>query len=332
MTEFSVPPRRRNLRADISRCGTRRVRLLPVMMILTAAVACAAAETAPVQPQPQNAASPAVPPAASPADPSRGRHGMGLFEQGRALLKEKFPDEYASIEQLWLTDRRGAVRKIMELAPRLGFDLPPGIAERISERLAMHAAGGDGADWRQEWGRIIDAVKMKFPSEYAQLAPLWQNEPDRALERLQLLAQNAGVSFPAMPGSDVSGYPSPRDRGRFMEAEAERILRKDSPENFSKLEALRKTDPDAAREYFRKMARDAGLTPEKLLAPEKKTDAGDGAAGSGGKVESVVFTDKELEEQYSQQQSGGQGGNGRGGQFRGPFRSGGFMPPFDRRH
>ena len=101
-----------------------------------------------------------------------------------------------------------------------------------------------------------------------------------------------------------------------MVAHAARILSRQMPEAFAQVTALRKTDPDAAREMFRAMVKEAGLTLEMLNAPDP----------SRRRVEVFAFSDKDLEEQYSQQSTAGSGSRNYRNSFRG-FRGGNPPPP-----
>ncbi len=252
----------------------------------------------------------------TPAPAPTSENGRSRFAEARekiaAQIKEKFPKEYAELEQLQQSDRRAAMRKMMELAQKAGIELPFGPGRNRGG--AWHSS----ADTKQTqvWQEFLDKIKEKFPTEYEEIAKLLQNEPTKALEKLKELAEKAGLEMPEGTPNEEPMIRSPRNRNRFMVARAERILSQEEPEKFAQLEALRKTDPDAARDFFRAMVKDAGLTLDMLNAPDPHRR----------RVEVFAFSDKDLEEQYSQQSTAGSGNRGYRNYSRG-FRGGNPPPP-----
>jgi len=217
-------------------------------------------------------------PPAPPNDMRRDESRRGERFQGMLnSLKEKYPGEVAEIEKLMQTDRRAAMQKMRELMPR---SFPGGFGNRD------RSANGP-------WQVLMQQLKEKFPAEYAEIEKLMQTDRTAAIAKLRELATKAGLTIPeGEPGQFRSGnLTSPRNRNRLMSRAAEKIVQQLYPEEYELMLEMRKTDPDAAREMFRGMVREAGLTQEDL----EKT-----VARGQSRIRSVVFTDKELEEQYEQ--------------------------------
>ena len=242
-------------------------------------------------------------PAPAPAQQNGPRGGFfAERERIAAQLKEKFPAEYAEIEKLRATDRRGAMMKTMELARKAGIEMP------------FRGPRGMNANPQDAWQNLFNQLKEKDPAGFAEVEKLLSSDPAKAMEKVKEIAAKAGLQVPeGMPMPGVVRPESPRNRNRFMVERATRILKRTQPEAFAKVEALRKTDPDAARELFRSLVKEAGLTAEELSAQDHHRR----------RVSSFVFSDKELEAQYEQaagsvQQQrgpwgGGWGGRGMGG-------------------
>ena len=252
----------------------------------------------------------ASPPAAPPTESGRSRFAEAR-ERLAVQLKEKFPQEYAELEQLQQNDRRAAMRKMMELAQKAGLEIPFGAGRNRGPGSMIPAQ----PDQTQLWQEFLNKIKEKFPTEYEEVAKLLQTDPNKALEKLKELAAQAGLEIPEGSPEDATRIQSPRNRNRFMVARAERILRREEPEKYAQWTALRKTDPDAAREFFRNMVQEAGLTLDMLNAPDPHPQ----------RVEVFAFSDKDLEEQYSQQSTAGSSNRNYRNYFRGP--RGGFPPP-----
>lgn len=236
-----------------------------------------------------------------------GRGGMrAQMENINRQLKEKFPAEYAEIEKMRETDRMGAMRKMMELAGKAGLEMPFGRRGMMGHRPDF------GHGMQNEWTKFFAELKEKAPAEFAEIEKKLTSDPQNALKELAALAEKHGLKMPTGPlPSQRPQVSLNRNGNRFMIQRANRILEKSRPEDYAKLQELRETDDDAAREFFRKLAKEEGLTPRRLLAEPIRP------------VQSVSYSDKDIEEQYpspvtTRQPWGGFGRwGGRGGFHRG---------------
>lgn len=234
-----------------------------------------------------------------------GRSGMReRFENFSRQLKEKFPAEYAEIEKLRGSDRMAAMRKTMELANKAGIEMPWG-------RRGMMGPRGGGGSALAEWPKFFAELKEKAPTEFTAIEQKIVSRPQEALKELKALAEKHGLKMPEgpLPGTGAGQPALNRNRNRFMVERANRILERSRPEEYARLQSLRETDENAAREYFRKLAKEEGLTPHRLLAEPIRP------------VQSVSFSDKDLEELYPAPVNQRPGWGGWGG--RGPW-GGGF--------
>ena len=226
-------------------------------------------------------ASPAAP-AEEQRRPSRG----GMFadrERMAAQLKEKFPAEYAEIEKLRETDRRAAMMKTMELARKAGIEMPRPGGFRGGMPMQQNS--------QETWQNLFTKLKEKDPAGVAEVEKLLASDPAKAMEKLKEIAAKAGLQVPeGLPTPGDIRPESPRNRNRFMVERATRILKHTQPEKMAEVAKLQKTDPDAARELFRTLVKDAGLTTDELAAQDSRRR----------RVASFVFSDKELEAQYEQ--------------------------------
>ena len=265
-------------------------------------------------------------PAAAPAaagesrrDAGRGERGSrgGRFQEMLQSMREQKPAEAAEIEKLMQSDPRAAMRRAREVFP-----------EAFSGSFSRSGGFRGGMPSRRDpWQSLMQQLKDKFPEEYAEIEKQMQTDRTGAIAKLRELAAKAGLEVPeGEPGQQrtEASLPSPRNRNRQMKKTAERIIRQLYPEDYALMVEMRDIDPDAARETFRALVREAGLTTEDL----EKT-----ALMQTGRARSVVFTDKELEEQYEQSNTGSGNSGGPwgfpGGGFRGMgmFRGG---PPMNR--
>ena len=138
-------------------------------------------------------------------------------------------------------------------------------------------------------------------------------DPRSAMAELKALAEKHGLTMPEGPLPRMNApVQLNRNRNRIMVERANRILEDSRPEEYAKLEMLRETDDDAARAYFRQLVKEEGLTARQLLAEPIRP------------VQSVSYSDKDIEEQYPTSVSGNRpwGGFGGRGGFGGPW--GGF--------
>lgn len=242
----------------------------------------------------------------APSGMRGGRSGMReYFEKMNRQLKEKFPAEYAEIEKLRSSDRMAAMRKTMELANKAGIEMP--WRRGMMGRRGEHAAPPIG-----EWQKFFAELKEKAPAEFTAVEQKMAAHPQEALKELKALAEKHGLKMPEgpLPGSIPAASALNRNRNRFMVARANRILQRSRPEEYAKLQKLRETDENAARDYFRQLVKEEGLTTRYLLAEPIPP------------VQSVSFSDKDLEEQYPApvNQRPGWGGRGPWGGGFGGFR------------
>ena len=206
-------------------------------------------------------------PGAAPRQESRGggrsRSGMReRFAEIERQLKEKFPAEYAEVEKMRETDRFGAMRKMEELAEKAGIEMPFG-------RRGMRPRPEPANSAEREWREFFAKLREKFPTEFEAIEKKIASEPQTAMTELKALAEKAGLEMPKgeLPKSVQSERKIElnRNRNRILIANANRILARTRPDDYAKLQALREVDDDAARAFFRKLAREEGLTPARLL-------------------------------------------------------------------
>ena len=257
----------------------------------------------------------AAAPAGRPAAPGGDRRSA-MREQMEKInnqLKEKFPAEYAEIEKMRESDRMGAMRKTMELAGKAGIEMPWGRGRMMR---GEHGDAQMGA-----WSAFFASLKEKAPAEFAAVEQKMAADPRGAMGDLKALAEKHGLKMPEGPLPRMAApVQLNRNRNRVMVERANRILEQSRPEEYAKLELLRETDDDAARAYFRKLVKEEGLTARQLLAEPIRP------------VQSVSYSDKDIEEQYPASVSGnrpwgGFGGFGGRGGFGGFGGRGGFGGP-----
>lgn len=192
--------------------------------------------------------------------------GSGGFEQMRerirqadAQIKEKFPEEYKELEKLDSTDRRAAYQKRVELARKAGIELPDFGRGRGDRR-----PGGSETqnNQQEEWQKAEEAVKAKFPDEYAEIAKLRETDAAAALLKLRELAEKAGVKLPE--GEPPAKEVGVRNIARLAIEQANRILERRYPDEYAEIVKLRETDPDLARDKYRELFKRAGLSSEEL--------------------------------------------------------------------
>ena len=246
-------------------------------------------------------------PAERPAAPGGDRRSA-MREQMEKInnqLKEKFPAEYAEIEKMREVDRMGAMRKTMELAGKAGIEMPWGRGRMMR--------GPRGEAQMGAWAAFFASLKEKAPAEFAAIEKKMTADPRSAMAELKALAEKHGLTMPEGPLPRMNApVQLNRNRNRIMVERANRILEDTRPEEYAKLEMLRETDDDAARAYFRQLVKEEGLTARQLLAEPIRP------------VQSVSYSDKDIEEQYPTSVSGNRpwGGFGGRGGFGGPW--GGF--------
>ena len=271
-----------------------------------------------------------------------GRGGRGgfnpeAFQKFNEEIKAKFPTEYAEIEKLQQTDRRAAFSKMRELAEKGGISMPFG--NRGDRRHGegpgrdRDAASEAEAAVKAAWQQMIDQLKEKFPAEYAEIEKLLATDARAALEKLQALAAKAGIEMPQVP-AEITGRPRPmsiRNANRMLITRANRMLRQRNPEAYAALEKLRQEDEDAAREQFRAMVKEAGITLEQLRRHDFRDDENitvvnqDDLTG----IAAAAIAKEDDSRSGSSRRSGRNGSNG--GPAGGPPDDGGNPPPPPRR-
>ena len=201
-------------------------------------------------PEMGRAAEPSAPPAASAgntAQPPRDGERSGRRMRGGAnfleRLKSQYPAEVAEIEKLRESDPEAAGVKMRELMSKAGFG-------RRGHRGADTPASTPGEISESTLAKL----KEKYPAEFAQYEELKKSDPEKAAAKLRELLEKAGLAQEA--AASVSTL---RDRTRRQVEEINRELQRRDPETYARLEALRESDPDAARREFRRMAGEAGL-------------------------------------------------------------------------
>lgn len=118
--------------------------------------------------------------------------------------------------------------------------------------------------------QIIDRLQTEYPEEFAEIVALRHTNPREAMRRGIDLANRAGIELPqfgppqavsdgfrqAEAESESAGaaHPSRRDFRRRNMAKAEEAIKREFPEEYARLEELRKTDPEEARHLFRELA------------------------------------------------------------------------------
>ena len=226
------------------------------------------------------------------------------MEKINQQLKEKFPAEYAEIEKMRGTDRMMAMRKTMELANKAGIEMPWGRRGMMGRRMEPQM---------DVWQQFFAELKQKAPAELAEIEKKMTADPKSAMTELKALAEKHGLKMPEGPLPRMNAPVSlNRNRNRIMVERANRILAQTRPEDYAELQKLRETDIHAAREFFRKLAKEEGLTPRRLMMEPVRP------------VQSVSFSDKDIEELNPASSTGnrpwgGWGGRGGFGGFGGPW-------------
>lgn len=225
------------------------------LLVLTAVTLVAADDT------------PAAPPARSGG--GRGNWGGGEGRQRRGgggnfmqsinqfmeQLKTKSPNEAAELQRLMQADPRSAMEKARTLAQK--YDIPFG--NRGGRSRGGDDAGGDTLAQRlAAWQTLEAAVKEKFPAEYAEIEKLRIENPKEATAKLKELAAKADIPIPEGE-PPVQNLILPRNLNRLVLALAAGLIQERYPEDYAAMVALRETDPDAARDRFRALVKQARL-------------------------------------------------------------------------
>jgi hypothetical protein len=195
---------------------------------------------------------------------SGARSGGTDYRQIQEQLKARYPAEYAEIERLSQTDRRAAFEKTRALAEKAGIPLSFGGNTRgPRENGNPNAAAADESKALAEWQKFETEIKSRFPLEYAEVEKLKIENPTAALAKLKELAAKANIAVPeGVP--PVQTTVLPRNINRLVLALAAEIVQERYPAEYAAMLKLRETDPDAARDQFRALAKRAGLSYDRL--------------------------------------------------------------------
>ncbi|MBR2641835.1 MAG: hypothetical protein IKD46_01780 [Lentisphaeria bacterium] len=243
----------------------------------------------------------------SASRPPVGDRRSAMREQMEKInqqLKEKFPAEYAEIEKMRGSDRMMAMRKTMELANKAGIEMPWGRRGMMGRRMGQQM---------EVWQQFFADLKQKAPAELAEIEKKMAADPKSAMTELKALAEKHGLKMPEGPLPRMNAQVSlNRNRNRIMVERANRILAQTRPEDYAELQKLRETDIHGARELFRKLAKEEGLTPRRLMMDPVRP------------VQSVSYSDKDIEElnpssSIGSRPWGGWGGRGGFGGFGGSW-------------
>lgn len=190
-------------------------------------------------------------PANAPADPEAREARHGGMRAGRFLetLKEKFPKELAEIEEMRKNDPRAAMGKMRELMKKAGVEMP----------RRRRRGGESGGDERMTaWRNAFELLKTKDADACAKIEELLKTDPVKALEELKKLAEKHQVKLPE--GLSVVRKISPRNENRNYVDRARILLKRTHAQELAQIDELKKTDPNAARDAFRKLVASAGIT------------------------------------------------------------------------
>lgn len=193
------------------------------------------------------------------------RSGGADYRQMQEQLKARYPAEYAEIERLSQTDRRAAFEKTRALAEKAGISLPSfgGSSRGPRENGSLNGAATDESKALAEWQKFEADIKSRFPLEYAEVEKLKVENPTAALAKLKELAVKANIAVPeGVP--PVQTTVLPRNVNRLTVALAAQIIEERYPAEYAAMLKLRETDPDAARNQFRALAKRAGLSYDRL--------------------------------------------------------------------
>ncbi|MDR0933180.1 MAG: hypothetical protein LBM70_09215 [Victivallales bacterium] len=149
-----------------------------------------------------------------------------------AKIKEKFPEEYAQVEKM----RADAEAKLRELAKKAGVEIPKTMQEQLAE------------------------LKVKYPKEMTEIDELRKTDMWAAMRKTQELAEKAGITLnTGRRGGGTPGFgrdnntdtpPAPR----VNQLNLLKQLRERFPAQMSEIDALRKTDPAAARKKMKELS------------------------------------------------------------------------------
>lgn len=137
-------------------------------------------------------------------------------------LKELYPKEYAEVQKL----RDDAEKKLQELAKKANITLPE-LPKSMSERM--------------------EELKKKYPKEMAEYEELQKTDRRAAWAKLRALMEKEGIGF------------GPRGENRQNAAMREnpnrklKEVQKKYPEEWKKIQEIRRTDPAKARTMTREL-------------------------------------------------------------------------------
>lgn len=199
-----------------------------------------------------------------PGERGMGGPGFENFRKVQEEIKSKLPKDYEEYEKLLSVDRRAARSKLRELAAKAGVELP------MMGRNNPRRPGNDAADLSNpltsaEWQKVVELYKTKNPAEFAEIEKLLKTDFAAALQKIRDFAQKEGITLPEVAPNVIQRQLMPRrNNNRLYIKRANFLLKQRDPEAYAELEKLRSEDEDAAREKFRKMVKEAGITLEQL--------------------------------------------------------------------
>lgn len=138
-------------------------------------------------------------------------------------LKELYPAEYAEILKL----REEAEKKLQELAKKANITLPA-LPKSFEERM--------------------EELKKKYPKEMAEIEALQKTDRRAAFAKLRALMEKDGIAPGGAPGTEETPPPVRENPNRKL-----REVQRKYPEEWKKIQALRRTDPAKARQMTREL-------------------------------------------------------------------------------
>ncbi len=160
-----------------------------------------------------------------------GQGGFGARQNPRTTVEEQikklYPAEYAEVEKLRVTTEE----KLQELAKKADLKLPESM-ETIRAKMT--------------------AIREKYKTEFAEIDKLRETDLRAAMERTREIYQKEGLDFsPAAMGRGMTNEPAaqtPTQRANPMEKLNQ--VRQKYPEEFAKIQALRRDNPEEYRKQL----------------------------------------------------------------------------------
>ena len=165
-----------------------------------------------------------------------GQGGFGSRQNQRTTaedqIKKLYPTEYAEVEKLRVTIEE----KLQALAKKGNVTLPES-AETLRAKMA--------------------AVREKYKTEFAEIDKLRETDPRAAMERTREIFQKEGITFNGMGmgmgrGGMTSGSSEQAQPQQHRANPMEKLnqIRQKYPEEFAKIQALRRDNPEEYRKQL----------------------------------------------------------------------------------